>query len=103
MLGIADGDAVDLSNLQRQIIHRTADLGKRKGLSAEAAVRALNTDFEVEVLPERLTAANIREVVKRYDVVLDGSDNFSTRFLVADCCRFEDVPLVSAAILRFEG
>jgi molybdopterin/thiamine biosynthesis adenylyltransferase len=102
-LGIADGDAVDLSNLQRQIIHKTADLGKSKALSAEAAVRALNPDCEVEVFPERLTIANIREVIKRYDVVLDGSDNFPTRFLVADCCRFENVPLVSAAILRFEG
>ncbi len=102
-LGVADGDEVDLSNLQRQIIHRTGDVGKSKVLSAERAIREINPDCEVQVFPERLAAGNIREVLRRYDVVLDGSDNFPTRFLVADCCRFENIPLVSAAVLRFHG
>ena len=102
-LGIADGDVVELSNLQRQIIHGTADLGRNKALSAEQAMRELNHECEVRTIPERLNAENVRGIVQDYDVVLDGSDNFPTRFLVADCCWFEGVPLVTAAVLRFEG
>ena len=102
-LGVADGDDVELSNLQRQIIHRTGDLGKSKVLSAQRAVHAINPDCDVEVFPQRLTVDNIRPILSRYDVVLDGSDNFPTRFLVADCCRFENTTLVSAAVLRFHG
>jgi len=102
-LGVGDSDAVELSNLQRQIVHGTSDVGRNKALSAREAVRELNSDCEVKVVAERLTAANIRQAIRGYDVVLDGSDNFPTRFLVADCCRFEGIPLVSAAILRFEG
>jgi len=102
-LGIADADAVELSNLQRQIIHRTDDLGKNKAVSAEEAIRRLNPQCRVQVFPERLTAKNIRQALAGYDVVLDGSDNFPTRFLVADCCWFERIPLVTAAVLRFEG
>lgn len=102
-IGFADADEVELSNLQRQIIHQTRDVGSPKVASAERAIRALNPDCKVEALGERLDAENIREIVKGYDVVLDGSDNFPTRFLVADCCWFEGIPLVSAAVLRFEG
>ena len=102
-IGIIDGDVVDLSNLQRQIAHGTSDLGRSKALSAEEAIRELNPDCEVQKFSERLCIENIREVLRGYDVVLDGSDNFPTRFLVADCCRFENIPLVSAAVLRFEG
>ena len=102
-VGIADGDVVELSNLQRQIIHRTSDLGRNKALSAMQAIRERNLDCAVEVVPERLTAANIREIVRGYDVVLDGSDNFPTRFLVADCCWLEGIPLVSAAVVGFGG
>jgi len=102
-LGVVDGDSVELSNLQRQIIHRTADLGKDKALSAEEEIRRINPDCRVRAMPERLTAANARKIIRDYDVVLDGSDNFPTRFLAADCCRFENIPLVSAATLRFEG
>lgn len=102
-LGVADGDVVELSNLQRQIIHGTSDLGRSKVASAEEAIREINPDCEVQAFAQRLRADNIRRVVRGYDVVLDGSDNFPTRFLVADCCRFEGVPLVSAAVLRFEG
>ncbi|MBM3497129.1 MAG: HesA/MoeB/ThiF family protein [Armatimonadetes bacterium] len=102
-LGIADGDAVELSNLQRQIVHGTADVGKPKAVSAAEYVRGINPDCAVDVIPERLTAGNLRELVPQYDVVLDGSDNFPTRFLVSDACWLEGVPLISGAVLRFEG
>ncbi len=102
-LGVADGDVVELSNLQRQIIHGTPDLGKNKAVSAEEAIRTVNPECEVEMLPDRLNIGNTRRVVREYDVVLDGSDNFPTRFLVADSCWFEGTPLVSGAVLRFEG
>jgi len=102
-LGIADGDAVELSNLQRQIVHGTADVGKLKAVSAAEYVRAINPDCAVDVIPERLTAANVRDIAPQYDVVLDGSDNFPTRFLISDACWLEGVPLISGAVLRFEG
>jgi adenylyltransferase/sulfurtransferase len=102
-IGIADGDRVELSNLQRQIIHRTDDVGRSKVLSAEEAVMKLNPDCEVEIFPGRLTAGNLRQAVRGYDVVLDGSDNFPTRFLVADGCWCENIPLVSAAAIRYDG
>jgi len=102
-LGLADSDAVDLSNLHRQIAHGTADLGRSKALSAQEAIHRINPECEVVALERRLTAANIRQAVHGYDLVLDGSDNFPTRFLVADCCRFEGIPLVSAAVVGFEG
>jgi len=102
-LGVVDSDCVELSNLHRQIAHRHGDLGKGKAISAREAVRGLNPDCVVEAIGDRLTAANVREIVRRFDVVLDGSDNFPTRFLVSDCCKFEGVPLVSAAVVRFDG
>ena len=102
-LGIADSDRVEVSNLQRQVIHRTSGVGRPKSVSAADAVHALNPGCEVRGLDERLTAANIGRALSGYDVVLDGSDNFPTRFLVADFCRMEGVPLVSAAAVRFEG
>lgn len=102
-IGLADSDAVDLSNLQRQVLHGTADVGRSKALSAREAIEAINPDCRVDAREERLTAANIRDAVRGYGVVLDGSDNFPTRFLVADCCHFEGIPLVSAAVLAFEG
>ncbi len=102
-IGIADGDVVEISNLQRQVIHGTPDIGRSKVLSAEEAILRINPECEVHVFPERLNVRNARRMVQGYDIVLDGSDNFPTRFLVADCCRFEAIPLVSAAVLRFEG
>ncbi len=102
-LGIAEGDAVELSNLQRQIVHGTGDVGRSKVLSAQETAQEINPDCRIDGFEQRLDPTNVREVIRDYDVVLDGSDNFPTRFLVADCCRFENVPLVSAAVLRFEG
>ncbi len=102
-IGIADGDSVDLSNLQRQIIHDTSRIGMPKVLSAKASIEAINPDVKVEPLHGRLSADNIREVIRDYDVVLDGSDNFPTRFLMNDAAFFEGKPLISGSMFRFDG
>jgi len=102
-LGVVDDDRVDLSNLQRQILHRTEDIGRPKVESARQAVAALNPDVTLIAHPERLTPANALELIGGYDIVADGSDNFPTRFLINDACRLLGKTLVSAAILRFDG
>ena len=102
-LGVIDDDTVELSNLQRQVIHATERLGEPKVESAKAALAAVNPEIKVEAIGERLTAANAAELVSRFDLVADGSDNFDTRYLVNDACYLAKVPLVSAALLRFEG
>lgn len=102
-IGVVDDDRVDLSNLQRQIAHATSDIGRPKVESARDTVRALNPEVTFIAHNERLTAANAMEIISGYDIVADGSDNFATRFLVNDACYFARVPLVSAAILRFDG
>jgi adenylyltransferase/sulfurtransferase len=102
-LGVVDDDVVDLSNLQRQIAHTTDRIGMPKVESARAAVAAINPDVDVIAHRQRLTASNALDLVSRYDIVADGSDNFPTRFLVNDACYFAGKPLVSAAILRFDG
>ena len=102
-LGIVDGDAVELSNLQRQILHRTADLGRRKVASAAESLAALNPHCRVETFDLRLDPANVREVVPGFEVVLDASDNFATRFLLADYCWRQGIPLVSAAATGWHG
>lgn len=102
-LGVIDADTVDLSNLQRQVIHRTQDVGVPKVQSAARMVRELNPDVTLDVYQERITAANAMEIVARYDLVADGTDNFATRYLLNDACHFAGRPLVSGALLRFEG
>ena len=102
-IGIIDDDTVDLSNLQRQVIHQTATVGTAKVASAADRIRALNPDVTVETHGLRLTAANAADLVRRYDIVADGSDNFETRYVANDACFHAGTPLVSAAILRFEG
>jgi molybdopterin/thiamine biosynthesis adenylyltransferase len=102
-LGIADADAVDLSNLQRQIIHFTPDLGKPKVVSAAEKIRALNPDVEVVTYHEFLRAANIRDILRGYDFVIDGTDNFAAKFLINDACVLEGIPLSHGGILRFNG
>ena len=102
-LGIVDFDQVSLSNLQRQIAHRTADVGRPKTLSARDAAAAINPEITLELHPVRLTAANAAELIARYDIVADGSDNFDTRFLVNDACYFAGKTLVSAAVTEFDG
>ena len=88
-IGLADSDRVELHNLQRQILHRTADIGLLKVESGKRTLESLNPEVKVNIYPERITSANIREMIKDYDLVLDGSDNFPTRFLVNDACFFE--------------
>ena len=102
-LGIIDDDVVDLSNLQRQVIHATSRLGQTKVSSAKAAIAGINPDVDVIEHEERLTAENARELISGYDLVADGCDNFATRFLVMDSCYLEQKTLVSGAILRFDG
>ncbi len=101
-LGISDGDTVDLSNLHRQILHRTNTIGTAKTSSAAAQLHALNPLIQVLELPA-LSATNIDELMHGFDIVVDGSDNFATRFLVADACVKHKKPLVYGAVLRFEG
>ena len=102
-LGIADGDDVDHSNLQRQILHSTKDVGYPKALSAKATLEALNPDVEVVPFMYRLNSENIMDIIKDYDVILDGSDNFPTRYLVNDACVLLKKPLSHGSIFRFEG
>ncbi|MEJ2182823.1 MAG: molybdopterin-synthase adenylyltransferase MoeB [Nitrospirota bacterium] len=102
-LGIVDNDEVELSNLQRQIAHNVHSLGQPKVQSVKRAFEALNPDVHVVALRERITKDTIMELIRDYDVVVDGSDNFPTRYLVNDACVMMGKPLVSGAILRFEG
>jgi molybdopterin-synthase adenylyltransferase len=102
-LGVIDDDAVSLSNLQRQVIHGTPDLGVAKVTSAAAAIARLNPHVAVEAHNMRLGAANAFELIARYDLVADGSDNFSTRYLVSDACFLAQRPLVTAAVGTFDG
>ena len=102
-IGVVDDDEVDLSNLQRQVLHQTDRVGMAKVESAARTVAALNPDVTLVPHPLRLTAENARDLVGQYDLVADGSDNFTTRFLVNDAARAEGKTLVSAAVLRFEG
>ncbi|MBN9091310.1 MAG: molybdopterin-synthase adenylyltransferase MoeB [Reyranella sp.] len=102
-LGVVDDDTVDLSNLQRQVIHRTGDIGVAKVASAARALAAINPEVAVHAHNERLTAANAERLVAEYDIVADGSDNFATRYLLNDTCYRLRKPLVAAAILRFDG
>jgi molybdopterin-synthase adenylyltransferase len=102
-LGIVDDDVVALSNLHRQIIHGTDDVGRPKTASATDAIRRLNPHVRVEPANLRLNAANARDLVRSYDVVLDGSDNFATRYALSDACYWERRPLVAAALGEFDG
>jgi molybdopterin/thiamine biosynthesis adenylyltransferase len=102
-LGIVDSDVVDLSNLQRQILHRTPDLGRPKVESARDMIQAMNPDVAVVPYAERLTVDNVERILKDYDLVVDGSDNFATRYLVNDACYLLGKPNVHGAIFQFEG
>jgi adenylyltransferase/sulfurtransferase len=102
-IGIVDDDEVALSNLQRQVIHRTEDVDVLKTESAANAIRRLNPHVEVVSHITRLTAANARDLVRGYDIVADGSDNFATRYAVSDACFHEGRPLVTAAVGTFDA
>jgi adenylyltransferase/sulfurtransferase len=102
-IGIVDFDDVSLSNLQRQIAHRTSDVGRPKTQSAAGAIAGINPHVKVVLYNARMTAANALEIIAGYDVVADGSDNFATRFLVNDACFFAKKTRVSAAVTEFDG
>ena len=102
-LGIVDSDKVELNNLQRQILHSTKDIGKAKVESARDKINALNEDVKVITYNLRLTSENILDIIKDYDIVVDGSDNFPTRYLVNDACVLSKKPLVHGGIFRFDG
>jgi len=102
-LGIADFDTVGISNLQRQILHFTEDLGRKKVDSAEEKLKKLNPDINILKYPFRIDINSIEEVVREYDVVVDAVDNFPARYLISDCCHFAKKPLVEGAVLGFEG
>ena len=102
-IGIVDDDVVDTSNLQRQVAHTTSRIGVAKTLSAAEAARAINPSVNMELFSTRLDAGNAAGMIDRFGIVCDGSDNFPTRFLVADACVLGRKTLVSAAVLRFEG
>jgi len=102
-IGIVDYDKVDLTNLQRQIIHYTSDIGTDKVNSAKAKIQAINPDVTVRIHQARLTAENISEIIHQYDFVIDGTDNFPAKFLINDACYFEKIPFSHAGILRFDG
>jgi len=102
-IGIIDADNVDLTNLQRQIIHHTPDVGVAKVVSSANKMRELNPDVTVKTYHEWALAANIREIVRDYDFVIDGTDNFPAKFLINDACYFEKKAFSHAGILRFDG
>src|SRR5262245_47241600 len=102
-LGVIDDDKVSLSNLQRQVIHRTEDVGQPKVESPARAINHLKPNVAIETHLTRLTADNAIDLVRRYDLVADGSDNFTTRYLVSDACFFAQRPLVTAAVASFDG
>lgn len=102
-IGIIDDDVVDLTNLHRQVIHQQKSVGQLKVESAKNAIAALNPLVKVETYAQRLTAKNAQEIISQYDVILDGADNFATRYLVSDACELAGVPHVWAAITGFQG
>lgn len=102
-LGIIDSDAVELNNLQRQILHSTPNVGKPKVESAKQRISAINPDTEVIPYNLRLTSQNILDIIKDYDIIVDGSDNFPTRYLVNDACVFSKKPLSHGGIFRYDG
>lgn len=102
-IGLIDSDVVDLTNLQRQVLHHTPDVGRPKVLSGKEKIQALNPDVSVSMYEERLTAGNALKIFADYDVVIDGVDNFTAKFLINDACFFAEKSLVHGGILRFDG
>tara|TARA_B100000686_G_scaffold101382_1_gene108568 strand:- start:15476 stop:16282 length:807 start_codon:yes stop_codon:yes gene_type:complete len=102
-IGIIDNDKVELSNLQRQIIHKNSNIGINKTISAKESILSINPNIKVITYSERLNISNAENIIKNFDIIADGSDNFGTRFLTNDVCYLLKKTLVSAAILRFEG
>jgi adenylyltransferase/sulfurtransferase len=102
-IGLVDPDHVELSNLQRQVIHFTDDLNSPKVSSAAEKMKALNPDVTVNTHTEYLVADNVRQIIQEYDFVIDGTDNFAAKFLINDACVMENIPFSHGGILRFSG
>ena len=102
-IGIIDGDVVDITNLQRQIIHTTPDINRAKVISAKEKIEKINPDVKVITYQELLTADNIRDIISEYDFILDGTDNFPTKFLINDACVLLGKPFSHGGILKFDG
>jgi adenylyltransferase/sulfurtransferase len=102
-LGLVDFDIVTINNLQRQILHATDDVGRLKVDSARATLSGINPEIDLETYPEKVTQENVWELVQGYDIIVDGSDNFATRFLINDVCVQAGKPLVFGAVLQFSG
>src|SRR5512138_3042380 len=102
-IGIADADAVDITNLQRQVIHFTPDVGKPKVVSAAEKMRAINPDVTVNTYQEWVSAANIAQLIADYDFIIDGTDNFAAKFLINDACVLGQKPYSHGGILQFDG
>lgn len=102
-IGLVDADQVELSNLQRQILHYTSDVGKLKVLSAKEKINGLNPDVSVDTYDFYLNADNIREIIRKYNFIIDGTDNFPAKFLINDACVLENKPFSHAGIVRFSG
>ena len=102
-IGIADADEVDLSNLQRQVIHTTADIGKPKVESARETMEAINPDVKVVTYHDFIASDNIMDIIEDYDFILDGTDNFPAKFLINDACVMAKKPFTHAGIIRFQG
>jgi molybdopterin/thiamine biosynthesis adenylyltransferase/rhodanese-related sulfurtransferase len=102
-MGLMDGDVVDVSNLQRQVLHTTASVGRPKVDSGAETLQALNPDVKVIKLPTRIDVDNVMDIIKDYDLVIDGSDNFDTRYLVNDACYLAGKTNVHGSIFQFEG
>jgi adenylyltransferase/sulfurtransferase len=102
-IGLVDGDVVDISNLQRQVIHFTPDIGRPKVLSAKDKIAAINPDVNVVTYETRADASNIADIIKGYDFIVDGTDNFAAKFLINDACVLGKKPFSHGGILRFDG
>lgn len=102
-IGLVDADQVELSNLQRQVLHHTPDVGKPKVESAKEKINSMNPDVEVRTYPVYLDSGNIKEVIGDYDFIIDGTDNFPAKFLINDACVMEGKPFSHAGIIRFSG
>ena len=102
-IGLVDGDVVELTNLQRQVIHFTHDIGKAKVVSAREKMAAINPGIKVNIYQEWVHAGNITEIIRGYDFVIDGTDNFAAKFLINDACVLAGIPFSHAGVLRFDG
>lgn len=102
-IGLVDDDVVSISNLQRQVLYSEKELGKRKAMCAAERLVALNSEITVRPYPTRLTKENADDIISEYDMVVDGCDNFATRYLINDCCVRFGIPYIYGAICRFEG